>query len=258
MGAISDPNYTGSATNTLEIAQATGTIALSGLNQPYDGMVKRATATPIPAGLVVSLTYNGSKYSPTNAGSYVVVGTISDPNYTGSTTNALVIAPAAATVTLGNLGQSYDGTGKPASAVTIPGGLAVSLTYNGSSALPTNAGTYTVIGVISDVNYSGAATNTLAISPATATVALGNLSQTYCGTAKCASASTIPSGLTVVFTYNGSSVPPINPGNYTVVGTICDTNYVGSATSTLTIKRAGPAVIQIRPRGDLRRVLPNR
>ncbi|MEI7730246.1 MAG: MBG domain-containing protein [Verrucomicrobiota bacterium] len=71
-----------------------------------------------------------------------------------------------ATVTLGNLNQAYDGTGKAASATTTPAGLTVNLTYNGSSALPVNVGSYTVVGAISDPTYVGSATATMTIFPA--------------------------------------------------------------------------------------------
>jgi hypothetical protein len=95
-----------------------------------------------------------------------------DANYTGSATNTLVISKAAATVTLGNLSQVYDGTAKSATASTTPTGLAVNLTYNGSVNAPTNAGSYQVIGTVVDANYTGSATNTLVITKASGTVTL--------------------------------------------------------------------------------------
>jgi catalase (peroxidase I) len=42
----------------------------------------------------------------------------------------------------------------------------VNITYNGSASAPTNAGSYTVIGTITDANYQGSATNTLVINNA--------------------------------------------------------------------------------------------
>ena len=71
------------------------------------------------------------------------------------------------TVTLGNLNQIYDGAGKAASATTTPAGLTVNFTYNASSTLPTNVGTYTVVGSISDATYYGSASATMTIRPAT-------------------------------------------------------------------------------------------
>ena len=64
---------------------------------------------------------------------------------------------------------------------------------------------------------------------------LGNLNQTYDGTAKSATATTTPSGLTVAFTYDGSANAPTNVGTYQVIGTVVDPVYVGSATNNLVI-----------------------
>ena len=71
--------------------------------------------------------------------------------------------PAPASVTLGNLLQSYDGTAKSVSITTVPPFLGCFVFYNGSGNAPTNASTYTVIGTITDPNYQGGATNTLTI-----------------------------------------------------------------------------------------------
>jgi len=139
-----------------------------------------------------------------------------------------------ATVTLTNMNQTYTGSAISPTVVTIPAGLTVNLTYNGSPNAPTNPGNYTVVGTISDPSYYGSATNTLVISP-NATVTLTNLNQAYTGSAISVTAITTPPGLTVNLTYNGSPNAPTNPGSYTVIGTISDPNYVGSATNTLVI-----------------------
>ena len=192
---------------------------------------KPATATTTPSGLTVNFTYNGSATVPTGAGSYTVIGTINDANYQGSATGTLVISKASGSISLGSLSQTYDGSAKPATATTTPSGLAVNFTYNGSATVPTGAGSYTVIGTINDANYQGSATGTLVISKASGSISLGSLSQTYDGSAKAATATTTPSGLTVNFTYNGSATVPTGAGSYTVIGTINDANYQGSATT---------------------------
>jgi hypothetical protein len=76
----------------------------------------------------------------------------------------------------------------------------------------------------------------------TAAVTLSNLSQVYDGTPKAAAAATDPNGLTVNVTYNGSPDAPVNAGTYTVVATVADANYQGSATATLTITKAAAGV----------------
>lgn len=72
--------------------QTPTTIALSNLNQPYDGTPKAVTAATDPAGLTVSITYNGSTTPPTAVGSYIVVATVNDSTYAGSATAVLTIS----------------------------------------------------------------------------------------------------------------------------------------------------------------------
>ena len=67
-------------------------------------------------------------------------------------------------------------------------------------------------------------------------VALGDLLQIYDGSAKPVSVSTAPAGLAVDVTYDGSPTAPIDPGSYTVIGTINDLTYQGAATNTLVIQ----------------------
>ena len=189
---------------------------------------KAATATTVPGGLTVDFTYDGSPIAPTNVGTYAVIGTINDTNWTGSASRTMAIGNDVATVTLGSLSQVYDGTQKTATATTSPAGLTVDFTYNGSPTAPTNAGTYVVIGTVNNPNYIGSASSTFTISKAAATVTLANLSQTYDGTPKAAAATTVPAGLTVDFTYNGSPTAPTNANLYAVIGTINDANYQGT------------------------------
>src|SRR5437016_494064 len=84
--SLNNANYTAAnATGTLTINKGTATITLSNLTQGYDGSPKPATATTSPAGLSgVSITYNGSPTAPTNVGSYAVVASLSNANYTAS------------------------------------------------------------------------------------------------------------------------------------------------------------------------------
>lgn len=232
---IDDPNYSGSANDTLVVAKAAATIRLGDLSQSYDGSAKSATAATTPAGLGVSLTYNGLSAAPTNAASYSVVATINDPNYEGNAGDTLTISKVTASVVLGGLSQTYDGSAKSATATTTPEGLTVDVTYNGNAQAPTSAGTYAVAATINDANYQGSTSATLSVAKASAGVVLGNLSQTYNGSARSATATTTPVGLAVDLTYNSSSLAPTNAGTYNVVATITDSNYEGSAGGNLVI-----------------------
>jgi pyrimidine deaminase RibD-like protein len=248
VATINDPNYQGSTTGTLVIGKATTgvSVSLGNLTQSYTGSPLTPTVTTTPSGLAVTYTYNGSTTVPTTAGTYTVVATINDPNYQGSTTGTLVIAKATTgvSVALGNLTQSYTGSPLSATATTTPSGLAVTYTYNGSTTVPTTAGTYTVVATINDPNYQGSTTGTLVIAKATTgvSVTLGSLSQTYTGSPLTPTVTTTPSGLAVTYTYNGSATPPTATGSYTVVATINDPNYQGTATGTLVIAKATAGV----------------
>jgi CubicO group peptidase (beta-lactamase class C family) len=159
-----------------------------------------------------------------------------DANFTSSNSGInLVVGKATATITFGSLTATYNGSAHAATATTTPAGLTVGFTYNGSATAPTAAGSYTVVATISDPNYAGTATGTLVIAKATATVTLGSLTATYNGSTHAATAATVPAGLSVSFTYNGSANAPSAVGSYTVVATVTDPNYTGTATGTLVI-----------------------
>ncbi len=145
-------------------------------------------------------------------------------------------------VLMANLHQTYDGTPKIATVMTIPPGVGVSLTYNGQLNPPSDAGSYQVVATIIDPNYFGNSTNTLTISKAVAIIQMASLNPTYNGTPQPVIATTLPPGLTHTLTYSGSTSAPSAAGAYQVIGTINDPNYVGILTNTLTISKALTAV----------------
>lgn len=238
-------NIAGTATSTaatLTVNKAVATVTLGTLDFTYTGAAAGTTATTNPTGLTVLITYDGSPAAPVNAGSYAVVATVDDANYTGTATGTLTIAKAPASVTLGDLNQVYSGAPRSISALTTPGGLGVAFTYDGSATAPTAAGTYNVVGTIVDANHVGSASGVLTVAKAEASVTLGNLSRTYDGLPKAATVTTAPAGLTVVTTYNGLTAAPVNPGSYAVVATVSDANYTGSASGTLVISQGQAAI----------------
>ena len=289
-------------------------VTLGNLIQTFDGTAKSVSVTTVPTNLTVNLTYDGSANTPTNAGSYTVMVTITDTNYIGGATNTLMVNKATGLLNLTNLVQTYNGTPKPVTVNTTPTNLTVTLTYNNSANAPANAGSYTVVATISDTNYQGSVTNILVINPATptittlpaasaiiygqtlanstlsggaastagsfafttpgiapnagttnvsvtftpadtndyttatanvlvpvnhavATVTISNLSQTYNGTARPVSVTTTPTNLSVTLTYNGLPVAPTNVGNYIVVATVNDLNYLGSIANILAVNK---------------------
>ena len=154
---------------------------------------------------------------------------------TSSSAN-LTVQVAPASVNLSNLTQTYNGAGILPGIQTSPAGLNVTVTYNGSAAVPTAAGTYTVIATVANPSFTGTATGTLVIQPAAASIALIGLSQLYTGNPLAVSATTSPSGVATTITYNGNPSAPTYPGTYAVTAALDDPNYTGSAvTGSLTI-----------------------
>ena len=86
-----NPNYTGSASGTFVIQPKAATVSLSNLSRTYTGSPLSPTVTTNPAGLSYSLT--GAPQ--TNAGTYPVTATITNPNYSGTASGTFVIAKAA-------------------------------------------------------------------------------------------------------------------------------------------------------------------
>lgn len=84
---------TGTTKLLVTVAQASASVTLGNLAAAYDGKTHAATVTTVPAGLAVATTYAGDAAAPSAVGSYAVVATIQDSNYTGSANGALVITP---------------------------------------------------------------------------------------------------------------------------------------------------------------------
>jgi hypothetical protein len=130
---------------------ATAAVTFGNLSFTYDGTAKGTTVTTVPASLPVTLTYDGGPASPTNAGSYAVVGTVTAPNYQGSATGTLVIAKADQTIAFaGPASQPFGPASLPLNA-TASSGLPVSFAVlsgpaglNGNSLSLTGAGLVTV------------------------------------------------------------------------------------------------------------------
>jgi cyclophilin family peptidyl-prolyl cis-trans isomerase len=150
---------------TLTVTPAPATVTLSGLTATFSGAALPVTVATNPAGLGVAVTYGSSATAPTNAGSYAVQAVVTDPNHTGSAAGTLVIAPAAATVTLSGLAQAFSGGAPPVTVATNPPGLGVTVLYDGRAAVPTAVGSYAVTATVSDPNHTGSAAGTLVIGP---------------------------------------------------------------------------------------------
>jgi len=235
------------ASVTLTVNPVVATVVLNGLSQTYDGTAKTVIASTTPAGLSTTITYNGSTTAPSAADSYAVVATISDANYSGSATGTLTIAKASPAITWATPASIVYGTALSATQLNASAAIPGSLVYSPVSGSILNAGSQTLSVTFTPTDtasYNSTTVNVpLAVNPATATVGLSGLSQTYDGNAKTVIATTTPAGLNTVITYNGSSVVPTAAGSYAVVATVNDANYTGSASGTLTVNPAVATVV---------------
>ncbi len=212
---------------------------------PLSGGVATLTTAALTAGThAIAATYSGdvSFVSSTALSLTQVVNQ-------ASTTTTLTSAPNPSffgqAVTLTATVTSSGGT--PSGSVVFYDGVsslgAVSLS-SGEATLTTSsftAGSHALSAQYSgDANFiaSTSLTVTHVVDKAAAAVTLGDLNQMYDGTPNPITATTNPIGLVVTFTYGGGSTPPIDAGNYAVVGTISDTNYAGSTSGTLLVAQA--------------------
>ena len=159
-----DLNYKAAqdSSRTLKVTVGAATVILSNLDQVYDGYPKSVTSATDPPGLNVTFTYNGLVTAPSDAGSYAVVGAVSDGGYSGEASGTLVIAKvqpffsnlAAPSIVAGTTPTSLGGALKAGS--LVPSG-AVSITLNGvqQSATIDSGGNFTSSFVTGSLTASG-------------------------------------------------------------------------------------------------------
>src|ERR1019366_5193182 len=174
-----DGNFTASTSSwalTQTVNQATPTVTWSNPADIIYGTALSGTQLNATASVPGTFTYTPAAGTVLNVGSgqtlsvHFVPNDTTDYSIPSDKTVLINVTKAAATVTLGSLSQTYSGSPEAATATTTPSGLTVSFTYNGLSTAPTNAGSYTAVGTISDPTYQGSATGTLVISKATPTI----------------------------------------------------------------------------------------
>jgi MBG domain (YGX type)/Putative Ig domain/Bacterial Ig domain/MBG domain len=185
---------TGAVATVNLVVSATGVTPVLKLSCPaasYDASFHGCTTTltPFVAG-TTSVSYNGSATAPTAAGSYPVSASFvssGSPSQNTSATGVLVISQATPTLTVLCPTVSFTGSplgctaSVPALGAITPSGT-ISITYNGSSAPPTNGGTYVVAASFtsSDPNYaSTTATSSLTIYEPLVTITANSQTITY-------------------------------------------------------------------------------
>ena len=216
---------------------ATATVTLADASVAYTGTGQSLTPTQADSGGTalsepVSVTYTDAAgaavASPTNVGAYTATATITTgSSYSGSDTATLTITKAAATVTISENSQSYDGSQHPVTVVTVPAGLTVTTTYTGGSfATAAAVAAVTAVDAVAEVLYT-AADDT---DTATAGVQLADGTTVSVGDVKTAAVTAVTAVTAVA-----AVTAPSAAGDYAVSVTVVDDSYSGSASATLTV-----------------------
>ncbi len=271
LGTVAADNYDFFfAPGTLAVDLALQNISFAGIasktygDEPYDpGATGGGSGNPLsysssdPAVASVS----GSTLTLVGAGQTFITVSQAGNNYyaPASTQQLLTVAPKSMTVSADNKSRtygavnpaltfSYSGFATGDDQTKLSGAPAVSAFADTASV----SGSYpitTAAGNLFAANYTFVYVNgVLTVEKAAATVTLdaASLNRTYDGSAQAATATTNPTGLTVVFSYAYSNSNPVDSptgvGSYTVSAVINDTAYSGTVSGVLTIAKANQTV----------------
>jgi hypothetical protein len=144
---------------------------------------------------------------------------------TSSVTMSLTILPASVSYSITNLNQTYDGSAKAVTVGSFPTST-FQVTYNGSTTIPTDAGTYAVSVTSTDPNFTGTGTATLTVAKATQTISFPAVSSHHFGDADFTLGATSSSGLPVTYTLSAPA---------TVSGSTVSVPASGGQTQTITV-----------------------
>ncbi len=240
-GSTGGYSYAGSATGTLTIAKAAQTITFGSLSSKTYGNPPFTLGATASSGLTVAYTsstpavatVSGSAVTIVGAGATTITASQSgDANRLSapSVDQTLTVNPATASVVLGSLERTYNGSAQGATVTTAPAGLTCNVTYDGDPTVPVHAGMYAVAASVADSNYTGSASGTLQIVRATQAITFPTLDPVPFGAAPFALPATASSGLPV--SYSSS-----NPAVATISGNLL--TLIGPGTTTLTASQGG-------------------
>ena len=239
------------------------TVGLSGLSQTYDGTAKSALVSTTPGGLSVALTYNGSATPPTDAGSYTIVATVTQPGYVGSTSGTLVVSKATQSISFGAIPTQTLGVAPFTLAATASSGLPIAYvissgpaTVSGTTLTITGVGTVVVEAQqAGDANRSAATPvlQSFIVNPAapiisSATTASGTVGAVFSYAIVASSAPTsyaatgLPAGLLLNSATGVISGTPTGAAVSTISVSATNAGGTGSATLTLTVNPPAPII----------------
>ncbi len=145
-----------------------------------------------------------------------------------------------ATVTLGNLSQTYDGNPKSITVTTVPANLSVSVTYNGLNTPPTDANTYAVTATVTSPGYTGSASGSLVINQASQTILFGAFPTVPFGSDSFDAGASATSALPVSYSSSDPSVASVDPDGTIHVLTMGSTTITASQAGDVNYAAATP------------------
>ena len=139
--------------------------------------------------------------------------------------------------TYGDADFQLSATASSSLPVTFSSSNPAVVSVSGTTVTINNAGeTYIYAAQAGDDTYSPATSSRIqVVNKATATINLSDQTLDFTGYGISADLSTLPEGLNVLTTYEGTADLPVDLGSYTVTAEIAETNYTGNATAILTI-----------------------
>ena len=217
-------NYTGTATATLTISQATPVITWATPSAITYGTTLNSSQLKASASFTGN-TLNGSFIYTPNFGATLNAGVqtlnvsftpVDTANFTSNYAAfaLLTINKASELVVISNTTQTYTGNSESVTATANYGSIAV--TYNGSATLPTLAGTYAVVATVSDSNYTGTLTTNFIINKASPVITWATPSAITYGTTLNSMQLNASSPVSGTFNYSPTSGATLSAGLHTL------------------------------------------
>jgi parallel beta-helix repeat protein len=244
-----DPNFFSSTGNqTVTVEKKAASVTPNAVSKIY-GDLDPALSGTLSGFLIadgVTATYSRTTGETVAGSPYTISATLSPTdvlanyNITNNTADftitakpITVTADAGQTKVFGEVDPTFTYTSSdPAAAFT---GALTRIDGEDIGAYAIEQGTLAVVGS----NYSMSfVSKDFIITAKPVTVTLGNLNQTYDGAPKSVTVTIVPDDPSFEVTYDGSLTPPTALGEYEVVVTITDPNYIGTASGTLIISQA--------------------
>ena len=237
---------TGLSVGNFVINKATPTLSVTNSPVTYDGTAKSALVSCSVAGNVSNILTGGAA-NQTNAGTYAVTADFvptDASNYrslTAASAGNFVIDKAMPTLSVTNSPVTYNGSAQLATVSGTGGGTVSNIKYDGSSTVPTNAGTYAITAdIAASTNYTaatGVSAGNFVITKIPLIITANNRSKcfgqtiSFAGTEFTSSGLVGPDAVTSVTLYSDGAASSATPGNYPITPSVA----AGSGLNNYTI-----------------------